>query len=68
MKCDTCNKEYTTACDYKQGRCPLHPPITEFSNAKKIMFLVAAPFVIGAWVISNPCKVWEQAKKDLNIK
>lgn len=27
MKCETCNKEYTPLCDYKQGRCPHHPPM-----------------------------------------
>ena len=27
MKCDTCNKEYTSDCDYNQGRCPHHLPL-----------------------------------------
>lgn len=27
MKCETCNKEYSADCDYKQGRCPHHPPM-----------------------------------------
>jgi hypothetical protein len=27
MKCSTCNKDYTPECDYKQGRCPIHPPM-----------------------------------------
>ena len=27
MKCNTCNKEYSPECDYKQGRCPYHPPM-----------------------------------------
>jgi hypothetical protein len=27
MKCNTCNKEYSPECDYKQGRCPHHPPM-----------------------------------------
>lgn len=25
-KCTICDKEYTPLCDYKQGRCPHHPP------------------------------------------
>ena len=25
--CTICNKEYTPLCDYKQGRCPHHPPL-----------------------------------------
>lgn len=27
MKCDTCGQEYSAGCDYKQGRCPHHPPM-----------------------------------------
>lgn len=27
MKCDICKKEYSPDCDYKQGRCPHHPPM-----------------------------------------
>jgi hypothetical protein len=27
MICTTCNKEYSVTCDYKQGRCPHHPPV-----------------------------------------
>lgn len=26
-KCTICNKEYSPLCDYKQGRCPHHPPV-----------------------------------------
>lgn len=29
MKCQTCNKEYSPACDYNQGRCPHHKPMIE---------------------------------------
>ena len=29
MKCDICRQEYTTQCDYKQGRCPHHKPMIE---------------------------------------
>ena len=27
MKCNTCGQEYSENCDYKQGRCPHHPPL-----------------------------------------
>ena len=27
MKCNTCNKDYSPDCDYRQGRCPMHPPM-----------------------------------------
>lgn len=26
-KCTICDKEYSPLCDYKQGRCPHHPPM-----------------------------------------
>ena len=68
MKCSTCNKEYSTLCDYNQGRCPHHPALMETPTFKKILFLATAPLIIGAWVITNPCKAIEQAKKDLNLK
>jgi len=29
MKCFTCKKEYTPACDWQQGRCPHHPPMID---------------------------------------
>jgi len=68
MKCKTCHKTYSPDCDYNQGRCPHHPPLIEPHIAKKILFLIVAPFIIAAWAIRNPRKVWEQAKKDWNIK
>ena len=27
QKCKTCNKVYSSACDYRQGRCPHHPAL-----------------------------------------
>lgn len=27
MKCNTCKKDYTPDCNFKQGRCPHHPPM-----------------------------------------
>ena len=29
MKCNTCNKEITENCDYKQGRCPNRKPMID---------------------------------------
>ena len=29
MKCNTCNKEITPDCDYRQGRCPHRKPMIE---------------------------------------
>ncbi len=27
MKCKTCGKTYSSDCDWRQGRCPHHPPL-----------------------------------------
>ena len=29
MDCKTCGKEYSSACDYRQGRCPHHPALID---------------------------------------
>jgi len=63
MKCTTCRKEYSADCDYRQGRCPNHQP-----KFPTWLLLIAAPVIIGAWAICNPVKVWQQAKKEWNIK
>ena len=34
---------------------------------RKVLLIIVAPFIIGAWCIMNPRKVWEQAKKDYNL-
>ena len=34
MKCTTCRKEYSPQCDYRQGRCALHPPIIQLKKSK----------------------------------
>jgi hypothetical protein len=35
---------------------------------KKLLYILIAPFIVGAWCIMNPCKVWEQAKKDFGVE
>ena len=35
---------------------------------KKLLLMIIAPFIIGAWCIMNPCKVWKQAKKDFGVE
>jgi hypothetical protein len=37
------------------------------SMPRKVLLIIVAPFIIGAWCIMNPRKVWEQAKKDYNL-
>ena len=34
---------------------------------RKVLLIIVAPFIIGAWCIMNPRKVWEHAKKDYNL-
>ena len=63
MKCSTCRKEYSAKCDYRQGRCPHH-----VATIPTWLLVLATPFIIAAWIVMNPRKVWEQAKKEWNIK
>ena len=67
-KCSICRQPVQPDCDYNQGRCPHTPAMIELSTARKLLFLLAAPFIIGAWAIANPRQIWQQAKKDWNIK
>ena len=32
MKCQVCKQEYSPDCDYKQGRCPHHPPMINIQH------------------------------------
>lgn len=32
MTCNICHKEYSASCDYKQGRCPGHPPLIDLGK------------------------------------
>jgi hypothetical protein len=68
MKCSTCQKDYSPDCDYNQGRCPNHPPVLTISLWRAIIYIIIAPFIISAWAIAHPHKVWQQAKKEWNIK
>jgi hypothetical protein len=66
MKCSTCNHDIHEGCNYNQGRCPHRAPLIDKPFPVWLLAL-AAPFIIGAWCIMNPKKVWEQAKKDYNL-
>jgi hypothetical protein len=63
MKCNTCKQQYSLECDYRQGRCPGHKPVVPIW-----LIILAAPVIIGAWAITNPRQIWQQAKKEWNIK
>ena len=70
MICSTCNKEYTTQCDYRQGRCPHHKPLInlgenmEHPNPKRHLQIslvksgvrIAAGLALagGGWLEMNP--------------
>jgi hypothetical protein len=55
MKCNTCNKEITENCDYKQGRCPNRKPMIDIqpkdtSKGHFYISLVKSAIRIGAGV------------------
>ena len=66
VNCSTCGQTYRADCDYQQGRCPHHPPAV--GTLPTWLLMLTAPFIIIPWTIMNPRKVWQQAKKDWNIK
>jgi hypothetical protein len=59
MNCNICRKEYSTSCDYNQGRCPHHKPMIEIqpkdpskghfyvSLAKSALRILAGVFLIN---------------------
>ncbi len=60
MTCKTCGKEYTPECDYKQGRCPHHPPMINIQpkDTSKGHFYVslAKSFIrigAGCWLMTG---------------
>jgi len=55
MKCNTCNKEYSPDCDWRQGRCPHHPPLLNIqpkdtSRGHFYVSLVKSGFRMGAGI------------------
>lgn len=76
-KCSTCGKEYTSDCDYKQGRCPNHPPLLNIqpkdtSRGHFWVSMVKSGFRIvagGALVLGYPVDagVWLIAAESLGI-
>lgn len=55
--CKTCNKEYSPDCDYRQGRCPNHPPLYTAHQAR---FLNLINSIKGCF------KSWQQKNKNKN--
>ncbi len=35
VDCQTCGKPYSPNCDYRQGRCPHHPPLIDLEKFMK---------------------------------
>jgi len=68
QRCSICRQSVQPNCDWNQGRCPHRPALIEILSYRKLLYILAAPFIIVAWMIMNPVKVWAQAKKDWNIK
>jgi len=66
MKCNTCNKEITENCDYKQGRCPHRKPMIDIQpkDTSKGHFYVSivksavriaagAALIMGAFIVTG---------------
>jgi hypothetical protein len=68
QKCKICRQPIKADCNYNQGRCPHVPAAIEITSYRKLLCLLAAPFIIGAWVVMNPVKIWAQAKHYWNIR
>ena len=68
QKCSICRQAIQIDCDWNQGQCPHRPAAVEPTIARKLLLVLAAPFIIIPWMIMNPRKVWQQALKDWNIK
>lgn len=52
MTCNVCRREYSSDCDFMQGRCPHHPP---FINTHNFRFLILFNS-IKAWLNGNTTK------------
>lgn len=74
MTCNTCGKEYTPECDYKQGRCPNHPPMIDIQpkDTSKGHFYVSMiksatriaagiALIMGAFVITGALLIAAEA-------
>jgi hypothetical protein len=68
QRCSICRQEVRADCDHNQGRCPHRPAAIDLPSSRKLLYILAAPFIIVVWMIMNPGKVWQQAKKDWNIR
>lgn len=55
MKCSTCKQEYSSKCEFNQGRCPHHPPMfniqpKDTSKGHFYVSLVKSGLRIGAGI------------------
>lgn len=67
VNCTGCGQHYDPACDWRQGRCPQHPPLVSTATVRKILLLLAAPVIIVAWTITHPRQLWQQIRQDWNL-
>lgn len=65
-KCLICRKDPDPNCTWNQGRCPHRKPMIEKPFPTWLLVLTA-PFIIIGWMLVNPRKVWEEAKKAWNL-
>lgn len=62
MKCSVCRQEYSPACDYRQGRCPHHPPMINIQprDTSKGHFYVSL-FKSATRIAAGISLIWPQS-------
>lgn len=55
MKCETCKKEYSPDCDYKQGRCPNHAPIIKLEGKYSMWKWITEHIYECNWFVAGWC-------------
>lgn len=67
VKCSVCHRGIRVDCEWRQGRCPHREPMFTIPLWRVAIYIFIAPFIITAWCIMNPHKVWNQMKEDWNL-
>ena len=54
IDCQTCGQEYSPACNYRQGRCPHHPPLIKgnIMNHKNVSLVKSALRLVACYFLA----------------
>jgi len=54
IDCTICGQEYTPACDWRQGRCPHHAPLTKgnIMNHKNVSLVKSALRLVAFYFLA----------------